>query len=282
MSDPEALATQAALDWGFPAPELVRAGMNTLFTAGDDVMIRVGHPTFDRAAEHRFLALLSRQNVRAPRTLHDRDGGNGVVVTAIERVHPDGDIDWREVGAMIRRVHSIDPLDAVGLPWCGDFHHWRIRARLDELGPTIDGGARAGMEACLTRWPGWQTTMRGEPRVVCHGDVHPGNVIPTDDGPVIIDWDLRCMGPLEWDHAPLMRWTERWGGEPGIYEQFADGYGRSLRTDPLAIALSEMRLLAATLMRLRAAQTDAAAAVEAEVRLRWWRGDPATPPWTAM
>ena len=59
--------------------------------------------------------------------------------------------------------------------------------------------------------------------MVCHGDVHPGNVIQSADGPVLLDWDLLCRGPAAWDHAPLMTWTERWGGEPGIYEAFADG-----------------------------------------------------------
>ena len=70
-----------------------------------------------------------------------------------------------------------------------------------------------------------------------------------------------------------MTWTERWGGEPGLYEAFADGYGRSLRGDPVAEALAELRLVAATLMRVRAGRNNPAAADEAERRLRWWRGD---------
>jgi Ser/Thr protein kinase RdoA (MazF antagonist) len=91
--------------------------------------------------------------------------------------------------------------------------------------------------------------------VVCHGDVHPGNVIQSADGPVLLDWDLLCRGPAAWDHAPLMTWTERWGGEPGIYEAFAEGYGRSMRGDLVAQAIAELRLVAATLMRLLAARS---------------------------
>ena len=113
--------------------------------------------------------------------------------------------------------------------------------------------------------------------VVCHGDVHPGNVLPTADGPVLLDWDLLCRGPVAWDHGPLMTWTARWGGEPGIYERFAEGYGDSLRGDPLGEAVAELRLVAATLMRVRAGRTDPLAAAEAERRLRWWRGDPTRP-----
>jgi Ser/Thr protein kinase RdoA (MazF antagonist) len=118
--------------------------------------------------------------------------------------------------------------------------------------------------------------------VLCHGDVHPGNVMQTDAGPVLLDWDLMCTGPAAWDHAPMMSWSERWGGRPGEYEAFAAGYGRSLRGDAVAESLAELRLVAATLMRVRAGRNDAAAAEEAERRLQWWRGEPDAPPWQAM
>ena len=75
----------------------------------------------------------------------------------------------------------------------------------------------------------------------------------SEAGPVILDWDLLCRGPSSWDHAPLMTWTGRWGGEPGIYEAFAEGYGCSFHGDPLGEAIAELRLVAATLMRVRAA-----------------------------
>ena len=52
-----------------------------------------------------------------------------------------------------------------------------------------------------------------------------------------------------------MTWTAL-GGAPGIYEAFADGYGRSFRDDPIAEGYAELRLLAATLMRLRAGRSD--------------------------
>ncbi len=100
-------------------------------------------------------------------------------------------------------------------------------------------------------------------------------------GLLLLDWDLLCIGPAAWDHGPLMTWTERWGGEPGTYEAFAAGYGRSMRGDPVAEALAELRLVAATLMRLSAGRRQPGAAAEAEVRLRWWRGDPDAPAWQA-
>ena len=76
--------------------------------------------------------------------------------------------------------------------------------------------------------------------------------------------------------------TERWGGAPGLYEAFAAGYGRSMRGDDVAESVAALRLVAATLMRLRAGRHDEAARAEAERRLRWWRGDADAPPWQAQ
>jgi hypothetical protein len=67
-----------------------------------------------------------------------------------------------------------------------------------------------------------------------------------------------------------------------VYEAFADGYGVSLRGEPVTEALAELRLVAATLMRVKAARFDPTAAAEAERRLRYWRGDPDAPAWTAV
>ena len=74
----------------------------------------------------------------------------------------------------------------------------------------------------------------------------------------------------------------RWGWPARWYDDFAAGYGRSLAGDPTADALAELRLVAATLMRLRAGRADPAAMPEAQRRLAYWRGDPDAPTWTAV
>jgi hypothetical protein len=79
-----------------------------------------------------------------------------------------------------------------------------------------------------------------------------------------------------------MRWAARWGGRPGEYADYAAGYGRSYDDAPTAEAFAELRLVAATLMRVAAALVDPAAAEEAERRLRYWRGDATAPAWTAQ
>ena len=67
-----------------------------------------------------------------------------------------------------------------------------------------------------------------------------------------------------------------------MYPAFAEGYGRSLADDPLTATIASLRNVAATLMRVRAGITDEAARVEAERRLRFWRGDPDAPQWSAQ
>ncbi len=263
--------------WGLPAPVLVRTGMNSLYTAGDDVVLRVGQPSFPPDAEIAWMDLMRRSGIRVPRMVRGPLARDGVVVFALERIHPSGDVDWAQVGEVVERVHGLE----VALPFCGDFPHWQIDALFDSVQDLVDPTAAAGLRAALARWHGWRERAALD-RVVCHGDIHPGNVMPTDDGPVLIDWDLRCLAPAGWDHAALMTWTERWGGVTGLYESFAAGYGTSFRGDWMAEAFAELRLVVATLMRIRLGRSDPAAAAEAEGRLRFWRGDPDAPLWRAM
>jgi hypothetical protein len=279
-----AAAESAARRWGLPEPVLMRTGMNALFAAGDEVVLRVGCPSADPAAAVWLATWLTGQGMRVPRFVRSDPVVVGErAVFAVAREHEHGEVDWAEVGAMVARLHALDPSQVSGrypMPWCGSFPWWDFAALLADVRPELDLEASAGIDRALERHGAWASWV--ERRVLCHGDVHPGNVIQTEQGPVLLDWDLLCSGPAAWDHAPLMTWTERWGGAPGIYEAFADGYGASMRGDRVAEALAELRLLAATLMRVRAARTDPAAAEEAERRLQYWRGHPDAPTWRAV
>jgi Ser/Thr protein kinase RdoA (MazF antagonist) len=280
-------AAFAARVWGLPAPELVRIGMNGVLVAGE-VVLRVSRATVPPACALDLADLLGAEGVRVARPARREviEAAPGVWVTAWERIdhQPSAAVDFERVGAMIALVHQLDP-ERVSrlhpLPWCGSLPWWDFDAVLAEVDDLLDPAARSGIARCLDRHAGWSARARRAGPVVCHGDVHPGNVLVDDQGPVLGDWDLLCLGPPGWDHGPLLTWHERWGGEPGIYEAFAAGYGRSLRDDPIATAVAELRLVAATLLRLRAGRSDPQAAAEAERRLRWWRGDPHAPPWRA-
>ena len=277
-------ARAAARHWFLSEPELLRSGMNAIYTTGPDTVLRVSRPTSDPAGMLFLTELLGEHGVRVPRLARSEVVEHEeFAVFAFERIHSVGPTDWRQVGQMVGRVHHLSR-EAVGsmypLPSCRVFPWWQFDELLGEVGDALDARAAAGIRDSIERNRNWDAHHSAE--VVCHGDVHPGNVVQGVDGPVLLDWDLMCVGPPAWDHAPMMTWAERWGGEPGQYEAYAEGYGRSLRADPVAVAIAELRLVAATLMRVRAGFTNPAARLEAERRLRYWRGEVDPPTWTAQ
>ena len=260
--------------------------MNAIFTAGDDVLLRVSHPTADPDGAISLGRVLTRNGLRVPRYLHNEafiDGEHAVF--AIAAIDAAGPIEWDAVGAMIAILHRTDRgqiPSGYPLPFCGDFPWWNFASLSTEVASDLEPHSRRAIDAAIARSLPALADQRSRSLVVCHGDVHPGNVIQSADGPVLLDWDLLCCGPAAWDHAPLMTWTQRWGGEPGIYESFAEGYGRSMSDDPVAQAIAELRLVAATLMRVRAARQNPAAAEEAALRLQFWRGEHDAPQWNAQ
>jgi aminoglycoside phosphotransferase (APT) family kinase protein len=275
------VAERAADHWRLDAPRLVRAGMNATFAAGE-VIVRVSAPSAEPTVALDLAAFWTNRGLAVPVPARvDVVRVGDLSATAWRRLHPSGErVDWTTVGRMVRAVHdtaqtSLPP--AVPLPSPVDLPWWDFAALLDSVRTDLDPPARAAIEATIERHAAWG---RFSAAVVCHGDVHPGNVIMTSDGPVLLDWDLLCVAPPGWDHAPMMTMASRWGGPAGDYEAFADGYGRSMRGDPEAEAFAALRLVAATLMRLAAGRRDPDAMAEAEIRLRYWRGEPDAPTWT--
>jgi len=277
------VAEEAASLWGLQTPELLRNGMNAIFVAGPTV-IRVGRPNADATSSLALAAMLLEVGLCVARPASEAVyQAEGVTATAWERVDRiDKPIDWESVGQMVRRVHQLDPDElppAYPLPSPVSFPWWDFDALLSSTSSAIDDAALEGIEDAIARFSSW-TDFRDP--VVCHGDVHPGNVIMSENGPVLIDWDLLCMAPPGWDHAPMMTWADRWGGHPGDYESLARGYGRSLRGDDSAEAFAELRLVAATFMRVKAGMANESAMSEAQRRLRYWRGERNAPPWRAQ
>ena len=273
-------ATAAADTWGFEEPELVRAGMNAIFAAGP-VVLRVSVPSVPAEASLELSRFWLDRGLAVPRSARDEVVRvDELSVTAWERIEAsEQPVDWRRVGEIVRRVHETAPESlpsSVPLPSPVVFPWWDFDALLDRAAPGLDQGARSGLEAAVARHRRWSEF---DEVTVCHGDVHPGNVLMRVDGPVLIDWDLLCLAPPGWDHGPMLLFADRWGGRPGEYDEFASGYGRSFADDPATIAIAELRLVAATLMRVAAAIGDARARPEAERRLRYWRGDPDAPAW---
>jgi aminoglycoside phosphotransferase (APT) family kinase protein len=280
------VAADAAASWGLPEPRFLRLGMNALFACGD-VVLRVGSSTAPAAAAHALVSWLLDHDIPTVRPVEGlaRDA-DGFAVTGWAAVREARRaVDWSEIGAIVRRVHAL-PLDEVPgdypVPDPTTFPWWQFDALLADVGDDIDPAALAGLRAAVARHGGWRERVRRN-TVLCHGDVHPGNVMMSGAGPLLVDWDLLCAASPAWDMAVLTV-GERWGRDPAEYDRFRAGYGPSADgdLDDLAHELGELRNVAATLMRVRAGRTDPAAAAEAAERLRFWRGDPDAPLWQAQ
>lgn len=281
----ESAARVAATKLGVVEPVLIRHGMNAIYRC-DDIVLRVATPNAPAELSIEFADVLARAGIPVAAPASDLVvDAHGHAVTAWQYIESNGaPIDWRSVGAEVAKVSGLDPEGLPnGLPRPSpvEFPWWDHESLLDDVDDLLDADARAGLSDAIARHRGWRDWDPAD-AVLCHGDVHPGNVIMTDDGPVLVDWDLLCVAPPGWDHAPMMTWARRWGGALGEYEALADGAGWSARGDRYAEAFAELRLVSATLMRLRVSRTVPAAEPEATRRLAFWRGDPDAPIWRAQ
>ena len=278
-------ATMQATEWGLDEPVVLRHGMNALYRCGP-VVLRVGRATGPAAASHALVRWLREHRIPTVEPVDglsaDRDGF-AVTGWRLERETRRA-VDWRVVGGIVASIHALSPDDVPAdypVPSPTVFPWWDFDRLLDDVSTDIDAAALDGLRASVERHRGWRSKVEVD-TVLCHGDVHPGNVMMTGRGPLLVDWDLMCVANPAWDHAMLANHHRRWGGDPVVYDAFASGAGGSRRDDPLTQALGELRDVAATLLRVRAGRHDAAARAEADRRLGSWRGDPAAPTWRAQ
>lgn len=280
-----AAAATAATRWGLPPPELLRRGMNGIYACGD-VVVRVGRATGAAASSHELARVLRDHEIPVVTPIDGAaDDIGDYAVTAWQRIRPvDVAVDWHSIGAAVRRIHELDPTvipEGYPVPSPTTFPWWDFDTLLASVEHCIDDLALAGLRRAIDAGR-WWTEAIDEDTVVCHGDVHPGNVLVSADGPLLIDFDLMCRAATAWDHAMLTTYADRWGGAPRVYAEFAAGYGRSFADDALTVTVASLRNVAATLMRVRAGTSDEAARTEAERRLRYWRDDPDAPQWRAQ
>ncbi|MGW5188475.1 phosphotransferase enzyme family protein [Kribbella sp. NPDC004138] len=88
-----------------------------------------------------------------------------------------------------------------------------------DLSPEL---ADADRELLTTRLASLRQAIdgRGAPEQLLHGEPHPGNVLSTNSGPLFIDFETCCRGPVEFDlaHVP----EEVCASYPGIDQELLD------------------------------------------------------------
>jgi Ser/Thr protein kinase RdoA (MazF antagonist) len=142
-------------------------------------------------------ALVTALGLPAPRFLGS-ERIDGRVALVYERVSGPSMLDaltrrpWqvdRLAGELATLHASMHEASGAGLPRLKS----EIRRRIEWAAGTFDGFPAERVLARLDDLP--------DGGVVCHGDMHPGNVILTPSGPTVIDWMTAASGPPEADIA---------------------------------------------------------------------------------
>ncbi len=149
--------------------------------------------------------------------VHEQDG---ISVTFWQYYEPQQEIAPADFAAALKRLHvGMREID-VPAP------HFMDRVREAEatltdrtVSPAVPEADRELLLATLKE-RGEAISTSGAREQLLHGEPHPGNLLSTKDGPLFIDFETFCRGPVEFDiaHAP----DEIGEHYPGIDRQLVD------------------------------------------------------------
>lgn len=148
---------------------------------------------------------------------------DGYAVSFWTYAEHDGDRRYKpaDVGRALAELHEVLREYPGELPYLGPALD-ETACLLDRLAPLpgVDAGTLAGLRDDLDRLG---AELRGAPgpAQALHGDAHPGNLLATARGPLWIDFEETCSGPVGWDLACLVK-TGLLDGPEALREYGAD------------------------------------------------------------
>jgi spectinomycin phosphotransferase len=161
---------------------------------------------------------------------------------------------WVDFGASLRRVHDaiLPPAIASGVQTEAFGSQWRDRVEAILAKPPTAGERdavardldalldreRDAVERIVTRAAELADILRRRqnPLVLCHTDIHAGNVLIGPDGAVqIVDWDAPRLAPRERDLMFIGGGVAGTWNQPEEVDAFYRGYG-AIGIDPMPLA----------------------------------------------
>lgn len=267
---------------------ILRAGTSLLVgVPGAGLLARVDRPALaDRANRQvRVACLLESLAVPAVRShdarVHDLPVGDGSVLTLwVWEVVSDRMATPAEVGSLAGRLHrasagsrdlaDLAPADPLG----ATLEQLSMRSTTPSAVEDPDHALLRDVAAELA--PVWEAARSAGPEVLVHADLHAGNVIVAEGGPLLADLELAGPGPAAYDLAPQVVAERRYGRPASEAIEFADAYGPDRPDAATVEALVPVYELWVTAWAVSNRGLDAAHEAEARLRLERWRGD-----WTA-
>lgn len=242
--------------------ELARGSRSSVFQWGRDAVVKVPFASTPEAWIHfeaRYTAAVHDAGAPAPRFL-GIETINGRAASVYQRVH--GRSMWEhmlerpgEVPVLSRVLAQLQAdlrllVPPVSLPALRDRLTCKIRRASARFDPTLIAALELVSSDAASR--------------VCHGDLHPGNVIMSPDGLVLIDWFDAARGDQIADVArtSLLMWARGHGpGGPShlpgadhqLLDLLRDSYLEAV-TDLVAPALIDLRRWEAVVAVARVAE----------------------------
>jgi thiamine kinase-like enzyme len=156
-----------------------------------------------------------------------------------------------------------------------------LAAARRQLSAATDPDSRVLVELIEQYGRQWETAVADDPlgHAIVHGDLHRNNVVVTDGGPHLVDFELAGVGPCSYDLAAIAVAGRRYGDDPVAVDAAFAAYGTDPRTWDGFAVLCDVYELWVTSWAVAHRQASRGADAEARRRMSRWRTGRSAP-WT--
>ncbi|MFD0856909.1 phosphotransferase [Actinomadura adrarensis] len=218
-----------------------------------------------------------------PVQIEPLDAGGAVVslwklLDVVDEPRPTG----ADLGSIVRQLHAQPVLPVALAPLNDPLHSVSVAVRegTGGMSRTDADWLQDRIEHMRAVWAGLKAVL---PQGLVHGDAHPGNLIRTREGRVVLgDWDHVAYGPREWDLVQIHYMARRFRRYDGDDVQvFTDAYGWDVTTWQGCEDLIAIRELSGLSPYIRRAAHESWAAEEIAYRVSCLRSGDRTTTWNS-